>query len=42
LHAALYLSAVLVLVAGIVSFVLLRRDPEREPEAPAGPAGPAA
>src|SRR5580704_9128013 len=42
LHAALYLSAILVLVAGVFSFFWLRRDPEREPEAPAGPAGPAA
>ncbi len=42
LHAALYLSAVLVLAAGIVSFILLsRRETGVEPEAAVGQAGPA-
>jgi MFS family permease len=41
LHAALYLSAVLVLVAGIVSFFLLGRREDAEPEVAAGSAGPA-
>ncbi len=41
LHAALYLSAVLVLVAGVVSFALLSRDQEIEPDITADQPGPA-
>ena len=42
LHAALYLSAVLVLAAGIFSFILLGRRQEAEPELAATATGPAA
>ncbi len=41
LHAALYLSAVLVLVAGIVTFALLSRGSGAESDIAAGQAGPA-
>jgi EmrB/QacA subfamily drug resistance transporter len=39
LHAALYLSAVLVLAAGIASFILLGRHNGAEPDVAAAPAG---